>query len=249
MQLKYRLRALLRKTGFDLCRYTPTSHALARMQYLFVQNNINLVIDVGANKGQFGEMLRENIGYTKKIVSFEPLHSAFLALKEKVSNDPNWDAFNLAIGDTDESSEINIAANSFSSSLLDMLPSHENSAPESIYAGKELVHVRRLDSVFGDLCDERGSVYMKIDTQGFESKVLSGAEKSLGKIDVVQMEMSLVPLYKGELLFGELYDFMIAKEYKLVAIIPGFVDRSTGEILQMDGIFHRSKRDIGAPVM
>jgi hypothetical protein len=32
---------------------------------------------------------------------------------------------------------------------------------------------------------------MKIDTQGFESKVLKGAENSLMQIDTVQMEMSL----------------------------------------------------------
>jgi hypothetical protein len=80
---------------------------------------------------------------------------------------------------------------------------------------------------------------MKIDTQGFESKVLKGAENSLMQIDTVQMEMSLVPLYEGELLFNEMSILMSEKGYVLVAIETGFSDQDSGQVLQIDGIFHR----------
>ena len=82
-------------------------------------------------------------------------------------------------------------------------------------------------------------VYMKIDTQGFESKVLKGAGNSLMRIDTVQMEMSLVPLYEGEMLFNEMCMFMTEKGYSLIAIESGFSDQNTGQVLQVDGIFHR----------
>ena len=80
---------------------------------------------------------------------------------------------------------------------------------------------------------------MKVDTQGYESKVLQGAEKSLEQIDTVQMEMSLVPLYEGELLLHDMCMLMSEKGYSLVAIETGFSDPNSGQLLQVDGIFHR----------
>src|SRR5438552_15044691 len=74
---------------------------------------------------------------------------------------------------------------------------------------------------------------------GIESKVLKGAEKSLARIDTVQMEMSLVPLYDGELLFNEMCIVMGKKGYTLIAIENGFSDLTSGQLLQVDGIFHR----------
>lgn len=202
--------------------------------------NIDTVLDIGANSGQFMQQLRGDLGYTNRIISFEPLSSAFELLKANAERDPNCEVFNIALGDTDERREINIAGNSYSSSLLDMLPSHLKSAPESRYIGREIIEVKRLDSIFDSLCKSTNRVYMKIDTQGYESKVLKGAEKSLMQIDTVQMEMSLVPLYEGELLFNEMCMLMSEKGYSLVAIETGFSDQDSGQLLQVDGIFHRS---------
>jgi hypothetical protein len=80
---------------------------------------------------------------------------------------------------------------------------------------------------------------MKIDTQGYESRVLQGAQGSLARIDTVQMELSLVPLYEGELLFQEMWELLRAKGYTLVAIESGFSAPASGQLLQVDGIFHR----------
>lgn len=45
-------------------------------------------------------------------------------------------------------------------------------------------------------------MYLKIDTQGYEEKVLNGAEELLSKVKVIQTELSLMPLYKGKILFA-----------------------------------------------
>ncbi len=239
MNIKHAIRKLLWKIGYDIYKFAPNSHPIAQKRRMLREFKVNVVLDIGANTGQFAHQLIDDIGYKNRIISFEPLTSAFETLKKRARNIPNWEVFNLALGETDETKEINIASNSYSSSLLNMLPSHLQSAPESKYIGKETITVKRLDSIFNDLCSDRDNIYMKIDTQGYEMKVLKGANKSLKSIDTVQIEMSLVPLYEGEILFNELYSYMIGMGYTLVAIDPVFYDKKTGQLLQVDGIFHR----------
>jgi FkbM family methyltransferase len=185
------------------------------------------------------QKLKGDIGYTHRILSFEPLSTAFKLLKANAEDDPAWEVYNFAIGDAEEKREINISKNSCSSSLLNMLPSHLKSAPNSKYIGKEVIDIKTIDSLFCDECKGAKNVYMKIDTQGYESKVLKGAENSLANIDTVEMEMSLVPLYDGQLLFNEMCGLMNKKGYTLVAIENGFSDPASGQLLQLDGVFHR----------
>jgi len=224
--------------GFDVVRYQPATHPLARRKKILDAYNISLVLDVGANIGQYGEQLRE-IGYKKKIVSFEPLNTAYVLLSSCAKKDKLWEVNNYALGDKEELAKINIAANSMSSSLLEMLPSHIKSAPESEYVGQEDIQVKTLDSVFPILASQTDKVYLKIDTQGFEENVLKGAENSLKLIDAIQLEMSLIPLYSDEPLFDEMYHFLYQKGYRLIALETGFTNKKTGELLQFDGIFHR----------
>ena len=233
MDLKHKaFRQFTAVAGYDFARFP-------RRMKLLDTYSIDTVLDIGANDGQYVRWMRDYLGFRGKAVSFEPLSSAFKLLKASAEGDPEWDAFNVGLGDTEGTQEIHIAANSQSSSLLDMLPTHLKSAPESEYIGTETIEVKRLDSVFEDLCGTDGNVYMKIDTQGFEANVLRGAEKSLPHIDTVQMEMSLVPLYDGEMLYIEMCTWMSEMGYDLVGLETGFSDRGTGQLLQFDGIFHR----------
>jgi FkbM family methyltransferase len=239
MGIKHEFRKLLWKVGYDISRITPTSGPMALRKQILGSFEIDTVLDIGANSGQFAQKLRHEAGYSRRIVSFEPLSTAFELLKANAKADPAWEVFNCAIGDSEGKREINIAGNSYSSSLLNMLPSHLKSAPQSRYVGKELIEIKTLDSLFGDLCKTARNVYMKIDTQGFESKVLHGAERSLSRIDTIELEMSLVPLYDGELLFNEMCVRMSQKGYTLYAIENEFSDPASGQLLQVEGIFHR----------
>jgi FkbM family methyltransferase len=239
MKATHQLRRILWKFGYDICRFDRTSHRLARRKYILENYAIDTVLDIGANSGQFARELRQDIGYTGRIISFEPLGEVFKSLKAHAKGDPRWETFNFAIGDVEEKREINIAGNSLSSSFLDILPSHLNAAPESKYVGKEVIDVRTLDSMFERVCKNAKNIYMKIDTQGFESKVLKGAGMSLLRIDTVQMEMSLVPLYGTELLFDEMCILMREKGFTLMAIENGFSVPDTAQLLQVDGIFRR----------
>lgn len=239
MRIRHKIRQVLWKVGYDISEFTPISHPLARRRRIFEFHDIDTVLDVGANAGQFARELRDDIGYSKRILSFEPLSAAFRLLRKNAKNDPAWELYNCAIGDANEKREINISENSYSSSLLDMLPAHLESAPESRYVGKEIIDMKTIDSLFEDLCGSAGNIYLKIDAQGFEGRVLKGAEKSLAHIDTIQMEMSLIRLYDGELLFNDMCSMMDKKGYALIAMENGFSDRASGQLLQVDGIFHR----------
>lgn len=240
MRIKHEIRRLLRSLGYDISEFTPENYPLARRRKLFACYAIDTVLDVGANVGRYAQDLRRDVGYTGRILSFEPLRAAFEALSARAKRDPYWSAFNFALGDANAVLEMNIAGNSESSSLLDMLPSHERLAPESGYVGREAVQVRTLDSLFGSLIKPGSVVYLKIDTQGFESRVLAGAEESLARIASVQVEMSLVPLYSDEMLFEQMCILLSEKGFRLVALENVFSDPVSGELLQVDGIFHRS---------
>lgn len=236
--LKKLIHKIAREAGFDIIRYKPKTHPLARRKKILDTYNIDLLLDVGANIGQYGEEMRE-IGYAGRLVSFEPMSKAFGVLKEKAQYDSLWEVHNFGLGDREETASINIAGNSFSSSMLNMLPSHLKSAPASEYVDQETIQVKVLDDILPGLVTDAKHIYLKIDTQGFEENVLKGAENSLASIDTLQVEMSLVPLYENGLLFDQLYKLLYDRGYRLLALEPGFTDLDTGQLLQADGIFHR----------
>lgn len=207
--------------------------------HLLERNRIDLIFDVGANVGQYAASLRE-CGYRGRIVSFEPLTSAFSRLEVSAKADPLWEAVNIGLGDRDERATINIAGNSQSSSLLDMLPAHLKSAPVSAYVGKEEITVSRLDSVFSKYHRPGDRTFLKLDAQGYERKILEGASLSMTDILGIQLEMSIEPLYSNEMPYLEMLGYLAGMGFTLASIEPGFGDPVSGRMLQMDGIFFRS---------
>jgi FkbM family methyltransferase len=240
VNIKHEVRKLIRNLGYDIVHYSVELHPLARKKKFLASYPVDVILDVGANTGQFAQRMRTDLGFSGRIVSFEPVSSAFKILKKNAAADPSWEALNYALGAVPGKSEINIAENSYSSSLLKMLPSHEKLAPESKYVGTEKIEVKTLDSIFDDICSKSERIYLKIDTQGFESRVIEGAERSLPYVDIIQLEMSLLPLYQDERLFCDLYRLLNDKGYDLVSVEPGYADKNTGRLLQVDGLFHRS---------
>lgn len=82
-------------------------------------------------------------------------------------------------------------------------------------------------------------VFLKVDTQGFESEVLAGATVMLARCRLVELELGLVELYKGQALFAELIERMGESGLYLTDLEPGFRDKRTGQLLQVDALFRR----------
>ena len=231
-----RLRKILRRCGVDLLRY-PEHHVAYKRALLLNHYGIDLVFDVGANDGGYGQQLRE-FGYEERLVSFEPLAAAYARLERLTRSDRRWVAINAALGDERADAEINVAANSTSSSFLPMREAHLSAAPWSRYRGTEKVSIMRLDDIFSAYCVDDRSL-LKLDVQGYEEHVLRGAETSLPAIHGVQLEMSLVPLYAGSWGFMDAVEHFSRLGFDLVGLEPGFYNRATGRLLQVDGLFMR----------
>jgi FkbM family methyltransferase len=232
--LKDLIKNSFRYFGFELKRYKQ-----AREPNPLLQHKIDLLFDVGANVGQYALWARTE-GYSGKIISFEPLSAAHAILRETAKPDGLWVIHErCAIGGEEGEVEINVAANSYSSSILPMLKAHSDAAPQSVYVGKDVAQIITLDSIFYNYRTAKERVFLKIDTQGFEKSVLEGARVCLCEIQAIQLELSLVTLYEGQ----ELYDYFISylKEagFEIWSLIPVFADARTGQLLQFDAIFVR----------
>ncbi len=233
------LRQTLQRAGLEVHRFIPKSSPQA--QVLAILNNacIDLVLDVGANKGQFSQEIR-TAGYAGRIVSFEPLPNPYEELEEISRRDPLWNLHpRCALGATDGEIDINVAGNSLSSSVLPMLDVHRAVAPESAYLGKETVPLCKLDSVATEYLAAAKNVFLKIDTQGYESQVLDGARETLPGIAGIMLELSLVPLYEGQTLWLDMVKRLIDEGFALWAIQQVLIAPDTGQTLQVDGIFLR----------
>ncbi len=213
---------------------------------MLAAHSVNVVLDVGANVGQFGSALRRS-GYKGTIVSFEPLSAARVQLRAAAGRDPLWKiADQVALGATDGQVDLNIAANSASSSVLPMLKRHSDAAPESVYVGSERVPLKKLDDLAQAHLDDRSTVFLKIDTQGYEDKVLEGGRRTLERSIGLCVELSFVPLYGGQLLFKEMVPRLEALGFELWNVTPALIDANDGRLLQVDGTFFRATAQTGS---
>lgn len=222
--------------GIEIVKY-PTDELDRRIK-LINNYNIDVILDIGANIGQYGGEMR-NLGFKGEIRSFEPMKKAFSILEKNASKDKNWKVFNYSIGERDGETTINVAKNSVSSSLLKNLPQLTESAPEAAFIEKETIEIKKLDSIFESLNLNGKNVYLKIDTQGYEEMVLIGAEKSLEFVTGIQIEMSFIPTYEGGITFDKMKTKLNDLGFHLMALENGFYDKKTGKQIEIDGIFYK----------
>ena len=233
MKIKEYVKKTAKQYGYQIKKFRSNTNPLVGL-------NFDLVFDVGANRGTYGSEARAD-GYANKIVSFEPLSGAHAALTMVARSDPLWTIHDrCAVGSAPGETEINIAGNSFSSSILSMLPTLSDAAPETKYIGKETVEVITLDSVFHDYAEPGERVFLKIDTQGYEKYVLDGAVDCLEYIDGFQLELSIVPLYESQQIYPYFLRRFAPPAFQLWSVIPGFSDPNSGQMLEFDAVFIRS---------
>jgi FkbM family methyltransferase len=234
-------RRLLHRAGVDVIRYRGKHFPDKLVQELVADRAVSVFIDVGASMGQTGIALREG-GYRGRIVSFEPQTAAFRALAATATGDPDWDCRPEAVGAVSSKTQLNLSANSWSSSLLPISDRHRTAAPESEYEGTESVDVVRLDDLRDELVRSGDRVYLKLDVQGYEAQALAGATELLHDVVVVEAEASLAELYNGQVLVGDLVALLRAQSFVPLHVFPEFRDPHTHELLQLNVWFGRATR-------
>lgn len=200
-----------------------------------------MVLDVGANKGQYGIMLR-HIGYQGKIFSFEPVQSSFRELTRASAADVDWQAFNYALGQETASMDINVTAASEFSSLLQPNKYGKNVYVDKIpVKSKETIQVKRLDDVYPELAgtQKQTRIFLKMDTQGYDLKVLAGATKVLENVIALQSEISVMPLYEGMPDYLESLSAFKKAGFELTGLYPVSRDPESLTIIELDCVMRR----------
>lgn len=164
---------------------------LTHLKQLVRLLDINCVLDVGANRGQFASELR-GIGFKGLIVSFEPLRREFSQLQQAFSGDPRWRGFRLALGAKSGPAKINVVPH------LTVMSSLLETAGKKRDVEVEEIELKRLDEIFDTALRDVTSprVLLKMDTQGYDLNVFAGAQGCIDRILGLQSELSVVPLYR-----------------------------------------------------
>jgi FkbM family methyltransferase len=233
------LQRLARRFGYDLALRRKARPHEAQLVAVLERFEISCVLDVGANVGQYALMLRE-WGFGGRIVSFEPLPDAHATLLRRAAADPGWQiAPRMAIGDREGEIELEVSAESDMSSILPQTGLLQRISPSSRVLRRERVPMARLEDAAQPYLTSEDRIILKIDTQGFEPQVLAGAGSLMARLCGLQLEMSLVPCYEGEVGFREMQGRLAAAGFEPYLFIPGYFERKLGRQLQLDGVFMR----------
>jgi FkbM family methyltransferase len=227
------IRRAVSALGYDIRRRPPS--AAERICDFLRQQRVDLVIDVGANAGQFVQDLRQS-GYQGGVVSFEPVAEAFAALAARAGGDPRWTAHHLALGASNTSAELAVTRFNLLSSFVTptVLRSELGAAAEIVRT--DAVAMARLDDAMPP--SENVRTFLKVDTEGYERQVLQGAPRILSSARGVMLELPIVALYRDCWSFEAALAHMKATGFVLHEIHPLAHDVD-GAWLQVDCVFRR----------
>lgn len=196
--LEVRARNALRRIGVEVIptrRRAEVNLLGLHLSRLFDGYAVDVVLDVGARVGEYGTWLRQN-GYQGWIVSFEPVRASVEQLGATAASDPRWLVMPYALGSEDTAADIHVAAMSQLSSLLPVTEYGAREFADVVATDHtEQVQVRRLDSIWN--CLPTGTVYLKLDTQGYDLHVLEGAGDRLADVVALQTEAAVQSIYDG----------------------------------------------------
>ena len=173
-----------------------------------------LVIDVGANVGQFSLMVRGLLPETE-IIAFEPLAEPAERYRRLFRGDQHTRLNVCAIGPAVGKADIHVSKRMDSSSLLPISTSQVDLFPGTEEVGVRTISVQRLTDIV-DRKELPESTMLKIDVQGFELGVLQSAVPLLPSISWVYVEVSYVPLYEGQCLADQVAAFLERNGFKPV---------------------------------
>jgi FkbM family methyltransferase len=195
---------------------------------------VDLVVDVGANEGQFAEKVRSF--YSGEMISFEPVSSIYKKLSAKAARDPNWRTFQMALGSRRSTETINVAQMGVLSSMLKSSSvAAERWGADDVATLPETIQVERFD----DVIDAKGRrIFLKLDTQGYDLQVFAGLGAKLAQIVLLQSEVSLIPLYEGMPHWIESLTVYENAGFQVIGMFP--VVRNSARVLEYDCLMARA---------
>ena len=230
----------------EVRKTAPNYISLSRERLISILNkfSIDLVIDVGANSGKFGLMLRE-IGFTGRIMSFEPHYGVFKRLEEAASQDGHWDVFNFAIGPSESIQELHIAEwSEFSSLRITNEHCLNHFGSQATHSRKVKVTVRTLEGVLTEQNIKANKIFIKLDTQGFDIEAFKSIGGFLDNVYALQTEVSLVPIYVSMPNIGDSLAFFEDKGFMVAGLYPVSQNEQSLVIYEFDCLMVRASKKL-----
>jgi FkbM family methyltransferase len=185
--------------------------------------SVDCIFDVGANTGQYAEMLRRSVGYQGLIISFEPVPEVFAELEKKAHRDPNWHVEPLALDDRSGEAMINVMRQGQFSSLFD--PKHDDVQlfkAMNVVTSRTKVRTERLSAVYRKYSEQFqfSRPFLKLDTQGNDLKIAREAREILPHFVGIQSELAIKRIYDGAPTYAEAISFFQECGFELSAFVP-----------------------------
>jgi FkbM family methyltransferase len=199
-----------------------------------VEAGVRTILDIGAGIGHFASIIHEILPEAL-IYAFEPLEGPYANLKDKEKRVKQLTALNIALGDTDGEMQFHVSDYWPSSSILPMADLHRENYPFTSGGYTKTVRSARLDDIAKDVKIE-DNLLIKIDVQGFEDRVLAGGRDTVKRAGILILETSFQPLYVGQALFEDIYDFL-KEDFRYIGALSESRSPIDGSVLQEDSIF------------
>jgi len=210
-----------------------------------------VIFDVGANQGQSIERFKK-IFENPVIHAFEPIKYEFDILKRKYSKDKNIILNNYAVGDKSEKKKFYITAQTGNSSFNKLKPNTDwlkvrskqfNTTLEGFVKEIQDVKIVTLDSY----CEENNIHavdILKIDTQGYEDKVLEGCKRIFEKniVASIESEIMLDNVYEKYFTFSDIEKLLIPQDFRLVGINTSNNNLFSGIVFFADILYFNKKK-------
>jgi len=231
-----RIRNRLRKMSINYNRYK-----LFDKKWL-LDSNINTVIDIGANIGEFTFIFSE-LFPNAYIYAFEPLPDCFNQLEKRTKNMRNIKIFNFALGSTEGELKLHKSSWHPASSFREMGDLHKQNYPHSSESDDLIVRIKKLDDIFKKE-SLTNNIFIKMDVQGFEDEVIKGGPNIFKNAKVVVVESSYQKLYDNEPLFDGIYSLLKPLGFEFRGSLKQSVSKSDESFLQADCIFIKRNNNV-----
>lgn len=220
---------IIHSLGYDIMKISKDYN----LNFLGLNNlPIKSIIDIGANRGQFSKEAIKAFP-NAHIYCFEPGKKAYLDLKKWAdTQNGKVSVFNVALGDKE--TDLNFyeyLENDEGSSFLRII--------NPVFQQPITIHQTTLDNFINSLSFSlKPEILVKIDTQGYDDRVIAGAKQTLNKSIACITEVMFDKEYYGQGSFKKTFSLLDVLGFEFVGNKEQHLAKN-GEIMWADSIFKK----------
>ena len=187
----------------------------------------DIVIDIGANIGYYALMEARLVAETGKVYACEPIPKSIELLKKSIEANhyANIEILNIALGDRNGTAEIYLSRNSNWHSMSDLRTFEE--------MGKMVVEVRTVDKLLEDTDFPN---FIRMDVEGYESKVIKGMENTMKNSKLTGLFIEIHPVLLSESELVELLTTLKRNSFEIAKMTIGTRPERTYDSITIDDI-------------